>query len=654
MAVGRQQLLLPAGAPLENSETSGLYTADEYVALERSERINPACAKALGFTTSVEVSRLVTRLRALRESGVGKPSSIRQLYRQLSQLAPKGGFGTFGDLSLDDVRRRFAEGQGLVAVFTPNAVTWRRPDQLRRGRQVFPEPERFVPDGELYAGLWSAIGIAEPTVSDCVDHLARHAQRRRPDEDEGVLIEVYGYLETKLGKGVPADVDRLKGVPLSTGERWWARRPILLLEDPLLRAGLGAALPDRRFWSPPCDVTTLPRLIEALQLRRSVPLVTPLPSTHASERGEDERERLERALNHFSNALGRSGTDLRRQIEIPWATLHTLQLFIYDRSVEVEARDPALADGPVSALVQAFLQREPLQLHVTAKAIGDRDEGGRAIAGLFKRPVRRMIEAEWSSAWSKSEQSLADILKFRSDESEAEANLAHLAADVAQKRGIPLTVTPSRTVSAVQLPPRRLKTVQPGVSDVTIVAGTQPRPFQPASSPHLHKQEPAAPAPESRQPVPNTEYDTGDLERRGWEILTQVLSKADGPQLVDFRHRHRVGADGAIGWRDFVELKASGRSGPNAVAFPMTEFHRALKEGQHYILALVSGLEEGHETQVKLIFDPVRTAGVAEANALRLSGLGEAAGVLVRLNDDGSIVTNPIADARPEDKDTRV
>ena len=643
VAVGRQRLQPPGGTPLKNAETLGVYDPDEFAALGDSDRIDPACARALGFATSVEVSRLIAALKAMRDGGASQPAQVRQIYRQLSALAPKlTSWSAFGDLSLEEVRRRFGEGHGLVAIFAPGVVLWRRPDQLRRGRPVIPEPFRFVPDGEVHGLLWTALGIVEPTVSDCVDHLERHAQGKRPGEDDGVLIELYRLIETKVAKATPADLDRLRILPLAVGDRWWTRRPILLLEDPLLRDGLAAALPHRRFWSPPCDVTNLPNFVDALQLKRVSPLVRPRPDASAVEVGQDEAVRFRRAVDYLSDALGRSGTDLRRQLKGSWDDLRVLPLFIYAAGVELTVDDPVLGQEPARAVVRAYMHSDSLQLHVMHAAIGDRDEGGRAIASLFARSCRRTIEAEWSSAWSKSLQPLGEVLKFRADDAEAQASLAELAAEVAQKRGLKVQITAPGTVPATQLPPRRLKTTQPGVGAVSILTGSPPRDFRPAVPPSLHHQDPGASAPSPRQPMANTEYDNVDLESRGWEVLTHVLSTVDGPQLDDFRRVSGVGADGSIAWRQFVELKASGRSCPSAVAFPNTEFGRALKEGQNYILALVWGLEEDHETQVKLIFDPVRTAGVTEVNSLRLSGLGDAAGVLVRFNDDGTVSTATI------------
>ena len=126
---------------------------------------------------------------------------------------------------------------------------------------------------------------------------------------------------------------------------------------------------------------------------------------------------------------------------------------------------------------------------------------------------------------------------------------------------------------------------------------------------------------------------TADLEQRGWEILLDALKTNDGPQLQDFRRRRGVGADGAIDWKTFVELKASGRSIPNSIEMTNGEYERAKERGEDYILALVYGLEEGERTEVRLIFDPANTLTMKPVNGIRLIGLSEATALVLQFHD---------------------
>jgi hypothetical protein len=75
-----------------------------------------------------------------------------------------------------------------------------------------------------------------------------------------------------------------------------------------------------------------------------------------------------------------------------------------------------------------------------------------------------------------------------------------------------------------------------------------------------------------------------------------------------------------------------------------TEYERAKESGLHFIVALVSGLEEGFPTEVRLILDPANRATVRPVGAVRLVGLAEAPAVVIRIGDDVGDETNALAD----------
>lgn len=76
-----------------------------------------------------------------------------------------------------------------------------------------------------------------------------------------------------------------------------------------------------------------------------------------------------------------------------------------------------------------------------------------------------------------------------------------------------------------------------------------------------------------------------------------------------------------------------------SVSLTAAEFAQALQRGNDYILALVHHCEKGSPTRVKLIFDPARRGNVRETEAVRLSGLDSAPGIIVELGPDGSVNT---------------
>jgi hypothetical protein len=144
---------------------------------------------------------------------------------------------------------------------------------------------------------------------------------------------------------------------------------------------------------------------------------------------------------------------------------------------------------------------------------------------------------------------------------------------------------------------------------------------------------PTSQAPANATPGRPLEYDNRDLEQHGWELLTAVLNSSDNGQIADFRKRHQVGADGAIDWKKFVELKATGRGLQASVEFSASEFERAQEKGLDYVLALVSGLERGQQTEIRLIFDPVNRVSLRTSGSVRLVGPGDAPAVVIAVAD---------------------
>ena len=82
---------------------------------------------------------------------------------------------------------------------------------------------------------------------------------------------------------------------------------MILIEDPELRAELAKALPRMKFWTPPCDTRDLPELVSLVGILNAVPTLRVLGNRErALERGEGERERFARAVDHLSDELARN------------------------------------------------------------------------------------------------------------------------------------------------------------------------------------------------------------------------------------------------------------------------------------------------------------------------------------------------------------
>jgi hypothetical protein len=64
---------------------------------------------------------------------------------------------------------------------------------------------------------------------------------------------------------------------------------------------------------------------------------------------------------------------------------------------------------------------------------------------------------------------------------------------------------------------------------------------------------------------------------------------------------------------------------PDQVTLTANEFERALIDGRKYHLAVVAGLEEGYETVVRIVADPVHTLQVQRSTEVVLGGVLTAA-----------------------------
>ncbi len=73
---------------------------------------------------------------------------------------------------------------------------------------------------------------------------------------------------------------------------------------------------------------------------------------------------------------------------------------------------------------------------------------------------------------------------------------------------------------------------------------------------------------------------------------------------------------------------------PAPIEMSNAEYERAKERGEDYILALVSGLEEGQQTAARLIFDPARSLILKPLNGIRLTGLSDAMAVVVQFKED--------------------
>lgn len=624
MVVGSGELTTPDAAVVKSAATQSMYASPLWLVAISPDELRPAFVSTLKLIIDVRASDLLSLLEELKAAG-GAIDGARTLsvYRALAKQPVTGQRHNqrLGDMDVAELRARFTRGALVWVEDAAGEGCWRAPAQMLTGRDIFHDPLRFVPGGPSCAELWKALEVREPSLDDCYGRLKDLGTEAYSTKAEAVLIETYRYMEGLVATADRRQRERLRALPVGGVTGWESQRPILQLEDRELRQQLADAYPELRLWSPPCDTQTLPRVTEALGLSSMAPRLAIPASAAALERGEVMADRFRACVDHLSNELMRNDPATRDALGVSWDQLREMPLQVHEQPFEVSVSDDALGVRSLIVRMGAVLQRAPLRLDITQDAFSLRDSGGRAIASLFPKSVRHRIEAEWVASWIASGSVRVERLATASDEDVRRALEEQAAAiDFGAAGKIKVTKPASRASKVVA--PRRLKSDHGGTVTVQVQTGTPPVEPSPASTRPLLNEPPAAStdfkAPAISEPL---EYSTADLEQRGWEILKGVLANATEGALSDFRRRHGVGADGALGWRKFVELKATARGAQSSVEFSAAEFERAQAEGVNFMLVLVSGLEEGFETQVRIILDPTRAASVRPSSAVRLSGL---------------------------------
>jgi hypothetical protein len=647
VVVGNGELSEPSKAVIRSPQTETLYESNTFIFGIDAADVNNDFATSVGLITAVRASDLIEHLKAIKSGQKpGDVAHIMQVYRTLSKLCPKPSelFVPMGDIAASDAQMKFSEGTGLICL---RQGEWKKPADLFSGRDIFHETDLFVPGGAAYADLWRILQIRPPELADCTRYCRKLAQRPYSIASEATLMDIYRHMEDLLSDTDRRNRARLSGLPLACAGGWIESRPVFFVEDAEVRGQFAQTLRGVNFWIPPCEVRDLPNFMAALDVQTVFPRIDVVAETElARDEGDNKRARFQAAVEALSSELARNEPATREKISITWDSLSDVPLFVYPQAFDARASHPTLNEGKTfKIMLRAFFADNPRKLHVTEDAIAMPKTGGRAVASLFPWEFRPHIEAQWAASWLESQQEPVETMRFAADEEQKEKLLAatqDLASTLDVAGGQIAVSAPATRTSTAR--PRRLKAFQGGITSATIQVGspviangggyTVPLATQaPASSGYTGGTKDTAPV----------EFNNAELEQRGWEILTHALNRRDFPELVDFRKRQGVGADGAIDWKQFVELKASARSIPASIEMTNAEYQRAKEQGQNYILALVYGLEEGEKTEARLIIDPVGNLTLRPVQGIRLVGLAQATAVVLNFADP-QVSDAPLAD----------
>jgi len=645
-----RQLALQSPRMLDAFGPNNAWYGAEFEGLEQHAHV----LEALGVQTFPHASRIVAALAELRrraKAGRALARDAAVLYDALGQHAsaltgPITPDRMIDDLSVSQVRARFGSASNKPGLILAGGQ-WLPPGRVYRAPPIFGSRRAFVPDRTKADRLWEILNVQPPSITDCIEVLAEIADHTPDGADEAVLLETYRYVAKGLPNAELKEREGLLRVPLWSGSNWLRKRPIYAVDDPALTLALSTQVPT---WSSPGSLASLGGLPAALGvnvLNRSAFVPSGL-GPRAVLRGRDIQPQFVTAVRHLKARLQRNDPGLYRAIAVGWDALEKARLAISpELTLEID-----LSERPISVSARAHARPDPLPVLVCLASedeAGSDESAGRAIAALFEpadtdgRSLdREKVALAWAAAWRQASRGEAvQDLDLPSDSAASDIVLSGIAADLAhgsRRRRVFESLakqaqartssgpTAGADESADPVAVRELKDVADlDVTKWEIVSPSKDKPK--ASSAQRTIALSAIPTQASKgvagpasKAAPRG-YSPEELENAAAEVLRRVLLTA-GRESDDFRAIRRLGADVVDDLRRFFEIKASYGPGGDTVTLTAHEAKRAqvAKPGE-FFLAVVTGLEKGYETQVRIIPNPLETLEWSEDGSLTLTGV---------------------------------
>jgi hypothetical protein len=621
--------------------------------LDESEARSPL-VRALGIETDPQVSEMVEHLEALRESGTAPDETTLALrYAAIGAACKRRDLmpdDMVGDLTVRRLRARFgvySTKRGLVFA----AGQWLPPARVRLGAPVFGHRRAFVSERSDAARLWRVLRIARPGMSDCLEVLDEIARLGSPDAaDEQALVNTYLYMEAHIGTATRREREKLRTMPVWTGSSWARSRPVFAASDPQVAAALAPQLP---VWQLPVALSSLGGLLKAGEITTLGPeSFDPIVREQAFTTGAAIERQFSAAVELLRDWLTRHDSKLLPCLSITWEEFARARVAI-DPMLELELR---LDQRPgIRTPARAHVTRAPTAIYVIEPgALGEDDAGGLAVASLFTNGVDRdKISLAWSRSWARSEQGERGTVTLAEDSDDGAAldelfrqatgklsiNIKGKKRTKAQK---PAPGADSRNWAA--LPARRLKSVDE-FSSKTVEKSENGSVAGKSSQRRGLRDEPGGGstigdgrrAPQAA-PLAYSEEEKDELALQ----LLQLAINGHVTELRDYRHLRGVGADALDKLRRYFEIKATYGTLPDEVTLTANEAERAFIEGNRFYLAIVAGLEEGYDTVVRIIPNPLRNLAFKPSTSVTLAGIrDERRAIAIRFN---TVTTGPGAD----------
>ncbi len=319
----------------------------------------------------------------------------------------------------------------------------------------------------------------------------------------------------------------------------------------------------------------------------------------------------------------------------PWSELEKLSIQLHHAG-DLSVRAVPSEQKSIDILVQAHANLEAPALHFDNEyAIGRREFGGMALSQFAKGERAREIALAWSSAWATSADHVTtSTIELATDE--VDTNLDALIAEQERLNQRGRKKMPERQINTSgaagqELPSQQIRRLKELPSEFVFTTtlregdGASRKGLQTRKSLPLPAEPPLRSVPKHSSSVISAsacyQYDSQQLQKQGWAYVRAAFE--DGLiEIDDYQAVPGVGADGAINWTTFIEMKSFARDAPSEVTFTESEFRRARECKGKFFLVIVSGLEVGFETEMRLYVDPLKTLPWSPKGSISVGGLG--------------------------------
>ncbi|PPA04622.1 hypothetical protein C4E44_08195 [Pseudomonas sp. MWU12-2312b] len=607
---------------------------------------NSAFARAMGMVVNPPVSQLVAALDRERTSpSPDSTGTLMRLYKALAGHCPQSTAALaqvtmIGDISVSSLRGRFGVGRtrkGLIApcvTTTKDRSDWLGPHAVFAGKDIFHARQPFVRADRELMPLWTALNIRNPDLNGCIRELESIAKEGYQPEVDAVLIDIYRHMDRLLEKTTAADRRNLSLLPLRAGGTWSKKRPMYYCDHSNL------ASDKITLWTPPCAIDTIPRLVEAVGLERLSFASAPKKSDCVTT--DEIRFRFQSALKILKNDLARDDEASYKAME-PWSRFDHLTVHLHtEGQLVVDALPKGLR--PIPLQVHAHSDTVAFAVHFDHRLfIGRSEFGGTVLARLGNGSRMREIALAWVSAWASSEEhrfTTEISLATETEETNLDAliaeqdRLGHSGRKRIVKRFSEKSTDEENDPTPLQT--RRLKALPAEFIFSTDVVdgsqlqskGRQEKKVAPLlNHPTSTKRPGSPPAPASSY----RQYSAEELQQRAWVYVQAALERDEVP-LADFQAHRGIGADGAINESTFVEMKSFARGAPSEITLTQAEYRRAKECQNTFYLVIVSGLEEGFETEVRVYINPITNLPWSPKGDVSVGGLAKGAALIMKLN----------------------